>query len=200
MRSRHKKGPAVQMTRTFLAVECSLEVRPRATELISALAQCPVNVKWVEPENLHLTIKFLGEVSDVDLPPICSAVTEAVATFPAFDAQCRGVGAFPHAGRPRTIWIGIEEGLAEFIELHERIDRCLAKLQFPRERRRFHPHLTVGRVRDRRDTSPLGEYLQERSEIRLGVLCVSEVVLFSSQLTAAGPIYSPLARCALNLT
>jgi 2'-5' RNA ligase len=183
--------------RTFFAVELSPEVRSRAAELIGQLASSPTKVSWVRPENLHLTVKFLGETPEELVGLIGSAVTEAVATLPAFGVRCGGLGAFPNLGRPRTIWIGLREGQAEMARLHDAIDRCTHKLRFPREGRKFQSHLTVGRVRGGRDLGRLSAMLRERSEREVGSMRVTEVTLFSSQLGPAGAVYTSLGRFPL---
>ena len=184
--------------RTFLAVEASDEVRAQVGRLISELAQTSAHVKWVEPANLHLTLKFFGDICDEDVSRICSAVTDAVAPISAFDCPCQGIGAFPHLGRPRTIWAGMPGCQARMAELSDGIEQALAALGFPRERRAFHPHLTLGRVREGRRLGPLTALLRQHSGISLGIMDVSTVIFFSSQLLPTGPLYTALARFALS--
>src|SRR5687768_465516 len=110
-----------QTLRTFVAVEIGSETRARAGQLISRLRSAAVNVKWVEPQNLHWSLQFLGEVDIREIPQVCDLVTRAVADVPAFDIEARGAGAFPDVRRPRTLWLGAAEGAAEMVHLHERI-------------------------------------------------------------------------------
>lgn len=184
--------------RTFLAIEASAEVRSRVGDLISELAQGRANVKWVDPDNAHVTLKFFGDVADEDVTRICTSVGETVAPLAPFTCECQGVGAFPHLKRPRTIWVGVQAGEEDMIQLYRQVDRGLRTLGFPKEHRRFHPHLTIGRVRGNRDAGQLSTSLGALAEIPLGTLRVSEVILFASELRPAGPIYTPLGRFQLT--
>jgi RNA 2',3'-cyclic 3'-phosphodiesterase len=186
--------------RTFVAVEISSEMRTKATRLINQLSRSSANVKWVEPRNLHLTLKFLGQVEVLEMPEVCRAVAEAVAELPPFDLTGAGAGAFPNADRPRTLWLGVSEGTDEMVALHDAVETRLADLGFRREQRRFRPHLTIGRVRN---SSPAGirelaELLEEQREFVGGSCDVSEVVVFASETGPAGPTYDPLSHAALG--
>ena len=185
--------------RTFLAVEASAAVRARVGKLISELAEVGADVKWVEPANLHLTLKFFGDIDDQDLSRICTAMTEAVAAAQAFDCPCQGIGAFPHLGRPRTLWAGLSGCQARMAELSGQVERALAPLGFPRERRTFHPHLTLGRVRGSRGLAALTPLLRQHGDMPLGTMEVSTITFFASDLRPAGPVYTALAHFALGV-
>ncbi len=133
--------------RTFVAVEISQQVRARAVELIAALGGAAAGVKWVEPENLHLTLKFLGEVHQREIVRVCQAVERGVAKVAPFELEVRGAGAFPTAARPHTVWLGAGDGTQEMVALHDRVEDALAELGHRKEHRRFQVHLTLGRVR-----------------------------------------------------
>ncbi|NQT39834.1 MAG: RNA 2',3'-cyclic phosphodiesterase [Planctomycetes bacterium] len=185
--------------RTFVAVEIGAEIRSRAGELIEQLRDTPANVKWVDPANMHLTLKFLGEIPTAEIPRICKAVGEATAPVAPFPMEVRGAGAFPTVRRPRTVWLGTEAGGEDLVSLHGRIETALAELGFRTEHRRFQPHLTIGRVR----RSPigiddLGQRLDGAADYTAGRTQVTEVVVFSSRLDRAGPTYEPLGRIRLG--
>jgi 2'-5' RNA ligase len=186
--------------RTFVAVEISSEVRSHARQLIAELSETPAKVRWVEPENLHLTLKFLGDVELVDMPAVCDAVSAAVADLPPFDLMARGAGAFPTLDRPRTVWIGFDEGTDDIVALHGAIEMRLAPLGFRREQRRFRPHLTIGRVRDcpPEAFADLAQRLSAAAEFVGGSTDVNEVVVFSSELRREGPTYEPLGHAELG--
>ena len=188
-----------QKIRTFVAVEIGSEVRNRAAELIAALSAAGADVKWVEPKNLHLTLKFLGDVDTGEIHQVCRAVQDAVADAAPFEFELRGAGAFPGAGRPRTVWLGVAQGEEELVALNGRIEPPLEKLGFRREARRYQPHLTIGRVRrGGPGVRALGELLSQRSDFEAGRTAVAEVIVFSSQLDRSGPTYEPLARAPLG--
>lgn len=189
---------AIRSLRTFIAVEMSSEVRSRARQLVNVLQGTGAKVTWVKPEAMHLTLKFLGEVDLIDIPAVCEAVNAAVAELPPFEIVVSGAGAFPAAGRPRTLWLGVSDGNGELVVLHDAIERGLAKLGFRQENRRFRPHLTLGRVRGDRDLRELGQLVTQHADFVGGVSSVDEVTVFSSELEAEGPIHAPLAVAPLN--
>jgi 2'-5' RNA ligase len=184
--------------RTFVAVEMSPEVRARAEQLIGRLRGTEAKVTWVKPPTMHLTLKFLGDVDLVDMPAVCEAVNGAVGELPPFEIEVRGAGAFPSVARPRTIWVGVGRGIEELIEVHNSVERALSRLGFRQENRRFRPHLTLGRVRGDRDLGELGGLVTQHAEFVGGVTSVDEVIVFSSELEAEGPIHEPLAVAPLN--
>jgi 2'-5' RNA ligase len=188
-----------ERVRTFIAIDVDNYVRERALHLMDILRTANADVKWVEPENLHITIKFLGEVLSRDIYHICQAVQKAVANIEPFPLIVQGAGAFPDLIRPRTIWLGFSEGQEQLASLHRSVENALLPLGFPREGRPFKAHLTLGRVRR---SSPglarLAQLLRDQTEFSGAETYVEEVIVFSSQLTPEGPIYEPLATLPLQ--
>ncbi len=136
-----------QKIRTFVAVDVGRAICSSAAELIEELARTPADVKWVQADNLHLTLKFLGDVETNSLHEVCAAVQRAADETAPFALEIRGAGAFPNLQRPRTVWLGVGEGAEAMTELAQRIESALQGLGYPREARRFSPHLTIGRAR-----------------------------------------------------
>jgi 2'-5' RNA ligase len=185
--------------RTFVAVEIDATVRGRAAELIRVLGAAGADVKWVDPRNLHLTLKFLDEVAVAEIPRVCDAVQRGAARVEPFDLEVRGAGAFPNAGRPKTVWLGAGGGQEPMIALHGAVEAALGKLGFRKEHRRFEPHLTLGRVRSGGPAvASLGQLLCQQADFHAGACHVGEVVVFSSELTPAGPVYAALGRASLK--
>ena len=185
--------------RTFVAIEIGSANRARAEELIETFHAAGADVKWVGPENLHLTLKFLGEVQSRETHRVCEAVQRGVAKVEPFEFEFHGAGAFPNAGRPRTLWIGAGTGEEEMIALHDHVDAALGKLGFRKEHRRFHPHLTIGRVRrGGPGVAELGQLVEQHADFSAGRISVRQAVVFSSQLTGSGPIYEALGRAKLG--
>ena len=108
--------------RTFIAVELPKAVTHRAGQLIDRLNVTSAKVKWVEPHNMHLTLKFLGDVNTRMIPDVCQAVSTAAEPLEPFDLQCCGAGAFPSSQRPRTVWLGAGDGEENVLELHDKIE------------------------------------------------------------------------------
>jgi RNA 2',3'-cyclic 3'-phosphodiesterase len=184
--------------RTFIAVETSEAVRRLAAELIDKLRGAKANVKWVEQHNMHLTLKFLGDVPSSQIPRVCEAVETAVASAQPWELHLRGAGAFPRAARPSTVWLAVTEGEEELGVLHRNVERVLAQLGYPKEGRRFEPHLTLGRVRAHGPAvAELGRLLKQHADFDAGRFLVTEALVFSSQLTPKGPIYEALSRARL---
>ncbi|MCL4201077.1 MAG: RNA 2',3'-cyclic phosphodiesterase [Pirellulaceae bacterium] len=201
--------------RTFVAVEISEAVRRRAARLIDLLRSGGGDVKWVEPENMHLTLQFLGDVEQADVPAVCQAVERAAAGFPPFEISLLGAGAFPHLGRPSTIWIGVVDavkesaqtpvaprghgdGAKDLVALQRAVQRALKPLGFPPERRAFHPHLTIGRIRRGGAAPPsLVHCLREQQAFDAGSTTIDQVVVFASYLERSGPTYQAMSRIVL---
>lgn len=184
--------------RAFLAIPVSAEVRAESRRVIQRLAQsCESNVKWVDPDQLHLTLKFFGDIRQEATSDICRRVQEVIEGHPEFPAEFVGVGAFPQPHRPRTIWAGVELGQDRLVDLAHRIERSLETLGYPRERRRFMPHLTLGRVKARGPFQELAQAIGELGSHPFGGMWVSELVLFRSELSSEGPHYHRMATLSL---
>lgn len=185
--------------RTFVAVESSPEVQQAAARLIQQLQTLTSHVKWLEPQNMHLTLQFLGEVAEEKIPAIAEALRRATADRKPFSLEIRGAGAFPSLRRPNVFWLGVGQGAAELTALAQKVQWALQPLGFRPENRPFHGHLTLGRVR--RGGAGLekliGRFRQEENFVA-GWICVQNITLFSSQLTPRGPIYTPLEHLPLG--
>jgi 2'-5' RNA ligase len=182
--------------RTFVAIEITPEVRSAALRLIDRLRVAPAKVTWTKAANLHYTLKFLGDLPAERAPEICRAVQDAVVPFSPIEMVAGGVGAFPSVSRPHTLWLGAIEGAEPIELLFQAIERLLEPLGFPREHRRFTPHLTLGRVRD---SSPAGlqelaELLKKHAAFDAGTISVQGVTVFSSTLSREGPTYEVLSH------
>ncbi len=186
--------------RTFIAVEISPEVRLAAYRLIERLRVSQAKVKWIETENLHFTLKFLGDVAAEEINNVCRAVEEAVKPFMPFELVTQGCGAFPSTARPRTVWLGVEEGGEPMELLVQAIERSLENLGFAREHRRFTPHLTLGRVREgpAAGLKQLTDLLAKYHDFDAGTMMVNSVAVFSSTLGRGGAKYEALARIDLQ--
>jgi 2'-5' RNA ligase len=185
--------------RTFIAIEIGLEVKSRAAALISRLRESGAKVSWTRPENLHLTLKFLGDTPDTRIPEVCRAVAKVASRAQPITIGFRQAGAFPKLERPRTLWIGVEEGMTELLALQENLEDELAELGFPRERRRFSPHLTIGRVRSSGPSAlALGELLRREQGFVAGETVADEIEVMASFLSPQGPTYQLLSHTGIG--
>jgi RNA 2',3'-cyclic 3'-phosphodiesterase len=186
----------MSVLRVFVAIEITPEIRSTALRLIDRLGGAPVKVTWTKADNLHYTLKFLGDVVAEKTAAICRAVQDAVNPFTPFEVVAAGAGAFPSAGHPRTIWLGVSDG-AEPLELvNQALERVLEPLGFPREHRKFTAHLTLGRVRGGSATNfhELAELIKKHADFDAGAMTVDSVTVFSSTLGRDGPKYEVLSR------
>lgn len=185
--------------RTFVAIELAGPVKARAEKFIQQLRAANAKVTWVKPHNMHLTLKFLGDLPDNDVPEVCRIVADAVRGFEPFELVFRGCGAFPTTQAPRTIWLGVEQGAEELTALHEAVDIALKKLRFPRETRRYQAHLTLGRVRESGPAAAeLGRMIEEMSDVDGDLSIVDEVTTFASFLDKSGPTYDAMGHAELR--
>ncbi len=173
-------------------------MRERLARVRHDLTRFDKAVRWVEPHNIHLTLKFLGEVADARIMPICDAVRRAAEGTGPFELDVAGLGCFPPQGRANVVWAGLAGDLAPLRTLVERLETQMHGLGFERERRPFAPHLTIGRVRDARQ-SPALRAAVEKLSIAAGRSAVQRIVLFDSLLTERGPVYSAVAHADLKM-
>jgi 2'-5' RNA ligase len=190
---------AMGRLRTFIGVDIGKTIRDRAVALQEKLSPSTNGVKWVEPQNLHVTLLFLGEVDDREIPAVCRAVSEQTAGHPPFEMSVEKLGCFPHPRRPRVIWIGVGEGAQELRALHDGLEPPLLALGcYRREERQYRPHITLGRVRGERPADQLAAVLAQNQDWKGGKIAVSEVLVMSSELTPQGPNYTILSRGKLG--
>jgi 2'-5' RNA ligase len=184
--------------RTFIAVDLGKSIRDRAVALQETLARSGVEVKWVEPENLHVTLLFLGEVDQRDVVDVCRAGADVCAARPPFPMKVETAGCFPNPRRPRVLWVGVGQGSQELCELHDALEPPLLTLGcYRREDRKYTPHITLGRVKSDRPTDKLAAALAKHAGWQGGEVLVREVLVLSSELTSQGPVYSVLSRAKL---
>ena len=183
--------------RTFIAVEMDASIRTALGRLQKRLAKgCP-EVRWTATQNLHLTVKFLGDVKETDLPRVCAMAQQAADEVEPFTVTPTGIGTFGSPRRTRVVWCGFSGATEILVRLHDRLDELLAPLGVPGESRRFAPHLTLGRPLARRGADVPSDVLDQYAHWSPGSQHVDHIVVFSSQPGPGGPRYDPLAHCPL---
>jgi 2'-5' RNA ligase len=174
------------------------DLRSAAAALQEPLRRTAANVKWVEPQNLHVTLKFLGETQEALLEGIVRAMQAAAAGVEPFRLRLRGVGAFPNPRRPRVVWLGVVDGVEPLTGLAQRLEDGLAPLGVEPEGRPFRAHVTLGRVRNAAPGGRLAAEIEAMSATDVGEMMCTEIVLMRSQLSRSGPTYTPVETARLG--
>ena len=188
--------------RTFIAMELSELAKARIEQAIGSMkSQGLSGVRWVKPDGMHLTLKFLGGIAPPMAEKVTQAIQEACQGAKPFNLALSHTGAFPNLERPRVLWVGLSGDLEPLRELHGQIESQILRLGFPAETRRFSPHVTLGRVRDgvsSRERRLIGETLGRITVEDVPPWRVETVNLMKSTLTPAGAIYTPLTKTLLS--
>jgi 2'-5' RNA ligase len=192
----HGPGAGRERIRCFVAVDLASEVVATVAAVTAELRRAGGDVRWVGEENLHVTLKFLGELSPDRLGAVRAAVGAAARATAPFAVAAAGLGAFPTPERARVAWVGLEGPALG--RLAGRVDEALAGAGFPREERAFVPHVTIGRVRSPRGWSRVLAAMRPHWGAAFGVSRITEVLLYRSDLGPAGARYVPLERLALG--
>jgi RNA 2',3'-cyclic 3'-phosphodiesterase len=183
--------------RLFVAVSISEQSRNAVSNLVENFRSESPGVRWVKPENLHLTLKFLGDVEESRLSSLKNALDSSVSDLRLFQFDLTNLGCFPNIKRPRVLWVGIEDESNQLVRLHKNIEEQFFKVDFPKEKRRFQPHLTVARIKDSRNSNL---FLSEFQSYNLGqfTVDVADVLLIKSDLRQSGAKYSCLHKAKIN--
>ena len=181
----------MQTIRSFIAIPLSLQVGRNASRLIEALTVPGDGIRWVPKDNLHLTLKFLGEVDNVEVPQVCKIIRNVTQDFEPFDLDFAGAGGFPNLDRPRVLCVHIDDPTNSLSRMVARLETELAEIGFKPEPRDYVPHLTLGRTKggSRRASGDVLERVKAHAEMRLGQMNVDTVELIASFLEKQGPSY-----------
>lgn len=188
----------VSRLRTFIALDLGQPIRERLTALQEQIARSGATVKWVEADNLHVTLLFLGEVDQRDVIDVCRAVAKVAEGFKPFALRVEKTGAFPNLRRPRIVWVGVGQGSREVCALHDALEKPLLELGcYRREERQYTPHITLGRIRTEKPAPALETALRKQEAWQAGETRIDEVQVMASELTPSGPVYTVLSRAKL---
>ncbi len=184
-----------QTVRSFVAVQ--VHCGPDLRRVLRELNEMGRAVRAMPPDQLHVTLKFLGDVPLEQTAAIARTIAESIRDAPSFTAELRGLGAFPHLDRPTVVWVGYAEPRL-MSQLAEQIEIGLNPLGFRREQRPFHPHVTLARIKSRPPDS-LRELVEQHASTCFGPTDVESVELFQSELNRDGPRYTVLSRAELHV-
>lgn len=180
--------------RTFIAIDLNPEIKETLSELIKELGKGSKNIKWISKQGMHLTLKFLGEISGEKVTEIGKILSEISGKYKPFLLKLKGTGYFPPEKKnPRVLWVGIEKE-ETLLALQSKVEAGLERLGFPREQRKFHPHLTLGRVKAPSDLRSTLSLLEAHREKSFGEMRVEKITFFQSVLKPQGAEYSIISE------
>ena len=184
--------------RTFIALPLSPDITKKLANVQRMLQRRSPEraVSWVKPANIHVTLFFLGDILPTLQSPIETALTVVARNVRPFSFDVQNLGAFPNVNRPRVIWVGVDEPSGQLALLHRAVNEAMESVGFQPEKRRFSPHLTVGRIRrraSREDAQDVGKAVQQVEVGHLGQVPVEKMIFFRSALKSSGAEYTPLA-------
>lgn len=185
------------MIRLFIALPLPNEVEHELGRLIGLFRPKTGAVRWVPAGNIHLTVKFLGDTEEKLVDQIGLAIDEVAAEYQPFAATIDRLGAFPNLRRPNVIWVGASAPVEPAAEIARKIEHRMHELRFPKEKRPFKAHLTLGRVKQGQSIGELAEYLAAYRLIPIACP-LDRLTLFKSTLTPGGAIYDRLHEAMLS--
>ncbi len=176
--------------RAFLAIDLDDDLKPKINRIIKEFKKTDARIKYVELTNLHLTLKFFGDIDTDGLDLLEEAISNVVSQFDSFKIKIKGCGAFPNTNRIKVIWVGIDDD-AIINDLHDSLDKEFVRLGFD-EDRKFSTHLTIGRMKSAKSKNKVKSTIEEFGDVEVGEMEVAHITLKKSTLTPAGPIYEDL--------
>ena len=184
--------------RTFVAIDLEPEVKKSLSDFMHKLDRFNPNIRWVKDQGMHLTLKFIGEITEDKANKISLALRGLSLDHKPFPIKLVGTGTFPARSRhPRILWAGIEDN-PQLMSLQNKVESMLEKESIPREKRRFFPHLTLGRVKSNHNIALVLEELSNSKEFEFGSQEVEEIIFFRSILKPTGAEYSALSKIQLK--
>jgi len=177
--------------RTFIALNLSDETKEELSRIQEEFKKADADVKWNKPHNIHITLKFLGDIDETKVSEIKSVLDSISRESKPFDISLFKLGAFPSLNQVRVLWVGIDKGCSEVDQIAASVENNLEKIGFLKEDRPFSAHLTLGRVKSGRNKAALKEKLSS-IEAQPKSSRIDSITLYQSTLTPKGPIYTPL--------
>ena len=184
------------MIRTFIAVTLATSVVEEIAKVQTKLREIKTDIRWVRAENMHLTLKFLGDINRSQVEPILEGLRATLQRQPAFSVHAQGLGGFPNLTRPRVVWAGLAGDTLAAVS--HAIETALVPLDFRIEKRPFRPHLTLGRVRSQQGWSDVLLRVQQHEHTYFGESLIDQVTLYQSDLRPSGAAYTRLGSIPLQ--
>ncbi len=183
--------------RLFIAIELSGKQKEEVARLQDKTKSYLTGVRWVRPEQMHLTLKFLGDTISEQVIAIKTAMDDSSACFRSFQVQFGSCGVFPSPHKARVIWLDLKEGKAEVTAMAKKIEQALSIKGFEPEKRDFRPHLTIGRINATITINNINQFLKREQYFESTSFIIDSITLFKSRLTSRGAIHTPIHRSVL---
>jgi len=189
----------LNVRRLFFAIDLPLETIASVERLIEAVNDIPpVHVRWVHSVNLHITLKFLGDVENEKIFDICDVASKVFADFGPINLSVEGMGLFPNHDNPKVVWLGVHGNTEELAKMEYNLSAGLEKLGYPPDQRKFTAHLTIGRVKNESVRGKLVRLARKYHDAYIGDASADSVALYESKLNPGGAIYSLVERFSLS--
>jgi 2'-5' RNA ligase len=185
------------MIRSFIAIDLPEDTRKILSVVQEKLRQSQAAVRWVKPAGIHLTLKFLGNILPAQVDEIAATIAQLVRDEPPLSLCAAGLGGFPSPRKPKVIWVGLQGEVDRLANIQAGLENALEPLGFAREGRGFSPHLTIGRVKDRRRLQSLIEAMSTVELPKFNSFDANEIIMYKSDLRPTGAIYTKLHRMPL---
>lgn len=184
--------------RSFIAVELPDDVLSAVGRVQEHLKSYGFRAKWVRPANIHITLKFLGDIDSGTIDAVASAMVSAAEGYAPISLAAKGIGVFPSIKRPRVLWAGLSGEVNLLIDLQRKLDDWLGDIGFAKERRSFKGHLTLGRFKARVNSTEIMRALREFEDFETQSFMARELILFKSELRPSGAVYSKLEKISIE--
>lgn len=184
--------------RTFIAIEIPGNIISKIRELQEGIKVYGLKIRWVRSENIHLTLKFLGDVEAVTIGEIAKTISKTVERYPPISLNAKGIGVFPDIKRPRVLWVGLTGQLESLVKLQKTLDDNFKLLGFPGEKRSFKGHLTMGRIKAKIDVKKFGDALMAYRNFESETFTADQIILYKSELKPSGAVYTKLSSASLS--
>ncbi|MFH1102713.1 MAG: RNA 2',3'-cyclic phosphodiesterase [Pseudomonadota bacterium] len=184
--------------RSFIAFELPEEIRRSIAALSDRLRSFHLKARWIRPESIHLTLKFLGRIDPAQLEPVVHVMQDAVKGVAPFDLSAKGIGVFPGVNRPRVIWVGLSGRKEALIQIQGVLQDRLASIGYQKESRPFQGHLTLGRFKEQINPMELSKALEALGSFESPPFVLDTITLFQSELKPSGVVYTTLSSVRLS--
>ena len=184
--------------RTFIGIELPEKIIYTIRKVQEEIKSYGLKIRWVRPENIHLTLKFLGDIKEADTKNVSRAISESVTGYAPISLMVKGIGVFPGIIRPRVIWLGVANQIDVLTTFQKTLDEKLKAIGFPREKRPFKGHLTLGRIKSKIDPKTLHDVLKKFTQFESDHFFADRIILYKSDLKPGGAVYTKLIETYLT--